>query len=349
MSRPLHIAIDCRKAPDLGIGRYIRGLVDGLQSIDGDDRFTLLVDERSAPLLPREGRFAQERAEVGHYTLREPFAVGRIVDRIAPDVFHAPHYVVPVTRVPCVVTIHDLIHLQLAGMANLPRRFYARVMLKRAVRNSAQILTVSTASASQIEGRWPDAGGRITVTPNGVDERFFAIERSPDPARPMLLYVGNDKPHKNLDRLVAAWSRAERPASARLVVAGSSPARFAETVGVEIAGRVDEAGLFDLYRRATALILPSLEEGFGLPVAEAMAAGVAVLASNIPPIVEITQGAATLFDPMEIDSIAASITRVFSGIETIGRASEEARKAARRFSWSSTAAETLAAYRRAAG
>jgi len=187
------------------------------------------------------------------YSIRELFTIGR-----GPkiDLFHAPHYVVPFVKVPFVVTIHDLIHLR---HRNPLARVYARTMIGRAVRKSRRVITVSNAVRDEIAAEFGHAE-KIAVTYNGVDSVFNSAGTKA--AGRYFLFVGNDKPHKNVDRLVAAFARVPE---VQLILAGGTFERFRDRDRIVVAGFVSSEELASLYRGAIALVLPSLEEGFGLP------------------------------------------------------------------------------------
>lgn len=345
-TRSLHVAIDCRKAADLGIGRYIVGLTHGLAATAHNERFTLLVDESSAHLLPSGEQFRHVTVRIRHYSPIEPRLLGHAVNRLAPDLVHAPHYVLPATHVPRVVTIHDLIHLRLHGRGSGIRRLYAATMMSRAVRQAYAILTVSESVRTEILATWPNIAARLDVTPNGVSPSFAEVRRQPDDRAPFFLYAGNDKPHKNLDRLIEAWQLGEPP-PAKLVIAGCLPERHRAVPGVELKGRVTEEALLDLYSRATALVFPSLDEGFGLPVAEAMAAGVPVAASAISPVIEVAADAFLPFDPSEPRSIRNALDEMLSNASLRRRLTKRGRRRALRYRWDRTAEATLEIYRSA--
>src|ERR1043166_9186025 len=208
----MRIGVDARKIADYGIGTYTRGLLGALVATGYDDIVAF------APAgTPLPAGVAHGVLDAPHYSLRELVAVGRAADRAHLDLFHAPHYVVPFTRVPVVVTIHDLIHLT-QPPANPLAPFYARAMLGRAVRKARRVLTVSEASKRAIVERLLVAPESVAVTPNGVDARFFA--EGPKAAGTYFLFVGNDKPHKNLGTLVEAHARVGR--SVELKIAGSA-------------------------------------------------------------------------------------------------------------------------------
>jgi len=320
----MRIGIDARKISDYGIGTYIRGLLGALAATGEDE---LIAFAPAGTALP-DG-VAHVVVDAPHYSLRELVAVGRAADRAHLDLFHAPHYVVPFTGVPVVVTIHDLIHLTWPPKNPLAP-FYARAMLGRAVRKARRVLTVSETSKRAIVETLLVSPDDVVVTPNGIDERFFASGPYPLSAIRYFLFVGNDKPHKNLGVLKAAVARLR---GVRLVIAGG--ANFVS--GDELAA---------LYRGAIALVMPSAEEGFGLPAAEAMACGTAVITSRAAALVEIT-GDAALHVDAEPRSLAAAMQRLVDDDDLRRALSIRGRERARTMTWTRCAELTRAAYRHA--
>ncbi len=203
---------------------------------------------------------------------------------------------VPFTSIPVVVTIHDLIHLRVRH-ANPLAPLYARTMLRRAVRKSACVLTVTAAVRHDITDRLRGDESKIRVTPNGVDARFVPDGPRAQRRKPYFLFVGNDKPHKNVERLVEAFGRSRAASSSELLLAGGGFERFRSRAGAVGLGFVSDDELAALYRGAVALVIPSLDEGFGLPALEAMACGTAVITSTAPALVEVTADAALHVEP----------------------------------------------------
>lgn len=342
----MRIGIDGRKLADFGIGTYIRGLLGGLAEIAADQTILVFAPASARSLIP--AAFEHVVLDAPNYSLRELLVVGRAADAAGLDVFHAPHYVVPLTRVPLVVTVHDLIHLH---HRNPLARTYARMMIGRAVRRARRVLTVSEAVKGDITTSFGRAD-KIVVTPNGID----AVFRADGPraaglhtSARYLLFAGNDKPHKNVQRLVEAFAgvRAQEP-DVQLVLAGGAFQRFAARDGVVIAGFVETSEeLAALMRGARALVQPSLEEGFGLPAAEAMACGTPVITSLAPALVEVTGDAALHVDATSLGALRDAILRVLRD-EALGEAMRVRGVArAASFSWRRCAETTLAAYRSA--
>jgi glycosyltransferase involved in cell wall biosynthesis len=261
--------------------------------------------------------------------------VGRAIDRAKIDLFHAPHYVVPFTNVPFVVTIHDLIHLR---NPNPIARLYARQMIGRAVRRSRRVLTVSEAVKGEIVSTFGCAEDHVVVTPNGAGASFS--ESGPAAEGRYFLYVGNDKPHKNVDVLVDAFGSIS---NASLVLTGANFERFKSRERVIITGFVGDSELAALYRGAIALVMPSREEGFGLPALEAMASGCAVITSNAAALVEITGDAALHVEP-DAASLTDAMARIASDESLRAALTSRGIERAKHFTWTRCAELTRAAY-----
>jgi len=329
----MRIGIDARKIADFGIGTYIRGLLQAAVNAGGDT-YVAFAPERLAHLLP-EG-VEHVAVDAPHYSIREIVVLGRAVDRAGIDLFHAPHYVTPFTRVPFVVTIHDLIHLR---HPNPLARMYARQMIGRAVRRSRRVLTVSEAVKREIVATFGCPQDHVVVTPNGVGAPFVAQGRAAEGR--YFLYVGNDKPHKNVDVLVDAFARID---GASLVLTGAAFERFRRRDGVIVSGFVDDEELAALYRGAMALVMPSREEGFGLPALEAMACGCAVITSFAPALLEITADAALHADP-NVDALRDAMQRIASGDALRLALASRGIERAKNFTWTRCAELTSGVYR----
>src|SRR6185369_14171181 len=177
----MRIGIDARKIADFGIGTYIRGLLRGLEEIGAPEEYVVFGPSSPSP------RFEHVPFDAPHYSARELIDLGRAIRRARLDLFHAPHYVVPFTATPVVVTIHDLIHLH-ARHRNPLKPLYARAMLGRAVRKSRRVLTVSEAVKRDIVETFHCADEHVVVAPNGIDPHFCA-DRSAGATSDYFLFV----------------------------------------------------------------------------------------------------------------------------------------------------------------
>jgi glycosyltransferase involved in cell wall biosynthesis len=359
MARRKRVLLDARKARDFGIGSYIRGLLGGLAGLDRFELHALVLPGEEG-LLSR-GVTARVCAAT-HYSFEELVAVRRAISAVSPDVFHAPHYVVPLFPPRAtVVTVHDLMHLTRVEHAAPAKRLYARWMIGRALRLAAKVIAVSEATKKEILAFGPALGGKVVVIPNGVEERFFleSEERNGDARRlpaalssippfkessPYLLFLGNDKPHKNLDGLLRAFARlrASSPGLS-LVLAGVAPGRI-RADGVRALGLVPDEDVPTLLAGARALVLPSFAEGFGLPALEAQAAGTPVACADLPALRETAGDAAVFFDPHDVDSMVAGIERTLKDEELKRVLRKRGRKRAAQFTWARAAERTAGIY-----
>ena len=335
----MRVGIDARKIADFGIGTYIRGLLGALVDLNAPDEYVTFAPAGA----PIPAGVEHVVVNAPHYSARELITLGRAANRARLDVFHAPHYVVPFTHVPLVVTIHDLIHLH-QPLRNPLAPIYARAMLRRAVRKARVILTVTEAVRRELE---TELGARtVVVTPNGAPA-FTAPDRS-HPAVPTFLYAGNDKPHKNVSALIDAFAEVRRVLpDATLTLAGAAFTRLRNIDGIRARGFVTDAELAALYGESVALVMPSHEEGFGLPALEAMARGTAVITSNAAALVEVTGEAALHVDARDARALAAAMVRVASDAPLRDSMRARGLERARAFTWKRCAELTRDAYERA--
>lgn len=353
----MRVGIDCRKIADYGIGTYIRGLLGGFAASDVDAAFVLYVPSNQGDLVPRDPRFEIVHDDSPQYSVREFFALQRQIERSKVGLFHAPHYVTPMTTVPTVVTIHDLIHiLYPESTPNLLAPYYATWMIGRSVTRSRRVLTVSDTVRRSIIERWPGTAERIVITPNGVDARFFervdagrtveilracALERGR-----YFLYVGNDKVHKNIETLLEAFlEETDTLGFFQLAFAGRDFPGVPEIPRIVKTGFVEDETLRALYQNALAVVIPSSYEGFGLPAIEAMASGTPVIASTGGALPEVTGDAAMHFAPTSRVQLREALVQIATDAALRERLIGRGMRRARSFSWSSTAATTLDAYR----
>jgi glycosyltransferase involved in cell wall biosynthesis len=249
------------------------------------------------------------------------------------DVVHYPLTLrIPSVRKPSVVTLLDLQHLDLPMLFSRPERAFRAVAWHRSIRGADRVVVISgfvRDRAVELLGLDP---ARVHVIHLGIDhERYTPGD---GPREPFLLYPARRWPHKNHERLFEAFAllRQERP-ELRLVLTGGGHSGTAPD-GVEVRGHVAEEELVDLYRRAAAVVFPSLYEGFGQPVLEAMACGCPVACSNVASLPEVVGDAALLFDPRDPGAIAVAARDVLdAAAEWTARGLQRAQL----FSWDATA------------
>jgi glycosyltransferase involved in cell wall biosynthesis len=367
----LRLALDGRKLTDFGIGTYLRALLRGLDART-DLELTVLArsghEDRVAALAP--GARVITTSARG-YSLAEHVQVPAALWREQVDLVHFPHYVAPqlVPR-PMVVTVHDLIQL-FYPPPDRPHlaRFYLRLMIGSALRRARRVITVSRASRRDLINLFAADPTRLMVVANGVDPSLAHRPGKDDLDNlkshyglrsPLILVVANDKSHKNLDMVLRAYHLAVRQhrLPGQLIFLGGADGQGrlavrAERLGlgnrVRFLGRVPRSHLYALYHVSAVLLHVSLYEGFGLPVLEAMCAGLPVITSNLGAMRELGDGAARLVNPLEVDEIAEAIERVLIDDPLRRRMIEAGRKRAENLSWDRMVEETVAVYRMALG
>jgi glycosyltransferase involved in cell wall biosynthesis len=358
----MRIAIDARKLHDFGIGTYIRNVLAGLARIDHETEYVALCRPSDTEAISELGPNFRAVPETARpYSIGEQIRIPISLARERAHLLHEPHYVLPpATRCHTVVTIHDCIHLMFPQY--LPGRLahlYARGAMWSAVHQSDRILTVSEASKRDILRFFRIHSDKVEVIYNAIDERFLSPpdEERVDQVRqryqldhPFLLYVGNIKPHKNLERLIDAFGRvrAQGLDHLRLVIIGDEISKYPALRQAVHRHRLDKHVRFlgfqphhtlaAFYHLARAFAFPSLYEGFGLPPLEAMACGTPVVTSNVSSLPEIAGGAALLVDPYDPAAIAAGIVSAVSDESLRTRLIERGRARARDFSWDKSVA-----------
>ena len=332
----MRIAIDARKLRDYGIGTYVRNLLRHLSRLDSTTEYVLLCNGEDCGALEALGEnFRAVVDSSAPYSIREQISVPLDLRREGIDLFHAPHYVLP-PLTPCrsIVTIHDCIHLRFPQY--LPNRLayaYARASLWIATHRSSRVLTVSEASKRDILKYFRVPAAKIDVIYNAIDERFGEAPDDEEVARvreryqlndPFVLYAGNIKPHKNLERLIEAFHELRKGdlEHVKLLIIGDEISKYATLrravhhyqlhKHVRFFGFVPDKTLAVLYRLASVFVFPSLYEGFGLPPLEAMASGTPVITSNVSSLPEVVGDAALLIDPYDASAIAAAMRQVLT-------------------------------------
>lgn len=292
--------------------------------------------------------------------LAEQTRLPRAVRSSGADLLHNVFNTAPADPgVPQVTTIHDVIHRRFPekGVTALG----VRALVPLAARRSTRILTVSESSKTDIVRFLGIPADRVDVAPNGpgIPEALTGPPEAEIRRRfdlgdaPLLLTVAPNRAHKNVPRLVEALAQIP---DAVLVVPGyeagrsrdleSRAGRLGVAARLRRPGWVDEETLDGLYRAADCFVFPSLAEGFGLPVLEAMLRGAPVTCSNTTSLPEVAGDAALLFDPTDVDAIAVSVRRILDDPALAERLREAGAERARRFSWEEAAHRTLACYQR---
>lgn len=361
MSRtgPPEHAVDLRMLNASGIGRYLQGLVPRVIEGTGGARWRLLGDpgEILEHDWARDSGVSVVAARSPIYSPKEQIEIPRLLRGVS--LLWAPHYNVPLAYGgPLLVTVHDVLHLaRPEHVEGVHRRLYARLMVAGMVRKADAILCDSEFTAGELRRLTRVDPGKLNVVHLGMDDSWFepVAGASPEP-RPYLLCIGNVKPHKNLSRLVGAFARLSGEVEQDLVIVGkrdgfiTGDPRVGDAAAqlgdrVRFTGPVSDILLRRYLAHASALVFPSLYEGFGYPPLEAMACGCPVVASWAASIPEVCGEAAVYVEPEDEASIAAGIRRVLSDAALRDELVKKGAERARGYSWDACAAETLAVLR----
>jgi glycosyltransferase involved in cell wall biosynthesis len=346
---------------------YLRSLLRAFADLDSPHRFVVYSNrETGAHLAPASPRFEMKPCAVRAAVrpariLYEQFVLPRraIQDRL--DVLFNPGFTAPAWA-PCpqVTVFFDLQHKRHPEYFRWFDKPFWDLFLWISARVSQRLIAISSATAADLGRFYGVRAERLATVWLGVDERFFSLGGSleEEPVK-TLLCASTTHPHKNHLRLLRVFARFhERHPDWRLVltgVRGFADREVQQEIGrlglrapVSVAGWVEREKLYGMFRSAAAFVYPSMFEGFGLPVLEAMASGLPVACSDIPPLREISGGAAVLFDPRDEESMLAALEKIASLPESRTLA-QAGRARAREFSWMETARRTLEVLAGAAG
>jgi glycosyltransferase involved in cell wall biosynthesis len=340
---------------------YLRALLPALAKIDPVNTYYIFTNRETGPdLVPAAPNFIYAPQPI-HAALRparilwEQTVLPLAVLRLRLDVMLNPGFTAPLLC-PCpqVTVFHDLQHKRHPENFRWFDRPFWRFFLYWAARRSKALIAISETTAADLRRFYPHLSeSKIHIVPQGVDPVFARI-RSRRRPEPFLLAVSTLHPHKNLDGLLRAFAlfRRRRP-DFRLVVCGmhglfAGPLHdLRQSLGLEEAVEfpdwIPREQLYDLYARAWAFVYPSRFEGFGLPIPEAMAAGIPMACSDVEPMAGLAGDAAVKFDPDDVEAMAAAMLRITEDETLRAHLAEAGPRQAAKYSWVATAKGTLAA------
>ncbi|HHS50409.1 MAG TPA: glycosyltransferase family 1 protein [candidate division Zixibacteria bacterium] len=347
--------------PLAGVGVYTRSLVSAMAELDDVEEIVLFsigdVPEFASPKV----RTVRYRSRVQHFAIQ--LELPKLLKNNGIDVLHGPNFYLPLRgKTPSAVTVHDLSAQFFPSHHSLKHRL-SQAFLKPSIKRADAIIAVSKATADEIARYRPSYAGKVRVVHNGVDERFTPAPLSEIecirvkfglPER-FILFVGTLEPRKNVQRLVEAFAEIRHRVPQKLIIAGGKGWLYDDIfasvrqLGIEdsvmFIGYVPFEDLPALYSSADVFCYPSLYEGFGLPVLEAMACGTPVVTSNLSSMPEVAGDCAILVDPSSAESIADGLRRLAQ--DDALREDFKARGLARakEFTWQNCARKTLDIYR----
>ena len=368
----MRIGIDYTSAATqgAGIGRYTRELLRALLALPSDNFYSLFY--ASGATLPQSeiGNLKSKIRRLPFHDkwlmriwqrLRIPIPVELLVGRV--DLFHSPDFTLPPTLpgVPTLLTVHDLSFIRDPESAWPSLRAFLNKAVPRSVQRATHVLADSQATKADLIELFGTPAEKITVLYAGVDARFAPVRDRAEIDRvcakyqlpqPFILSVGTLQPRKNYGRLIQAFARSDIPH--HLVITGGKgwlyESIFEQVMRSGLEGRVhfpgfvDDADLPALYSAADLFAYPSLYEGFGLPLLEAMACGTPVIGSNTSSLPEVIGDAGLQVDPRNVDDIARALMQMIEQPELRERSIGLGLERAKQFTWDKAARELLAIY-----
>ena len=352
---------------------HVRGLLKGLAAIDRDNQYFLFsthANHDSFEVLPVRCERVLLRA--AHHTvasrlLSEQFRLAGRISRYRLDVLHSPGFTMPLwTKVPRVFTVHDLKVYAMPGIYSASRRILRKYLTREAVRRADAIISVSNFTKQEIIKQFGVSEHVISVIHNAADSPPPVVDRCWSEVAQRLgirdeyiVVFSSREPHKNVPTLLRAFAQSGIPNHVQLVVVGhlpesSLPPLASLADGLGIGQRILFTGyLTELHRNlvlahAKLLAVPSLYEGFGIVLLEAMNAGVPIACADAAALPEVAGPAAVFFDPLAVDEVASALQRVLVDGPLRERLIVRGRRRVRDFSWEKSARQTLEVYEQVA-
>jgi len=347
-----------------GIGLYTRRLLEALEGVDADNDYVVLQSRKDGSRLARGPRSSRRLLWTPPHHRFEQWTLPLELAPLGLDLLHSPDFIPPfLWRGRSVITVHDLAFLRFPHLlTEESRSYYGQV--RRAAARADAILAVSHSTKNDLVTLLGVPADKVTVTHHAAGPEFrpgqdpaamAAVHQKYGVGGDYLLFVGTIEPRKDLPTLLRAFHRMRGGwPGLKLVIAGrpgwlcqqvyDTAAELGLEAQARFLGGVPPDDLPALYGGALAFVLPSLWEGFGMPVLEAMACGTAVVCSNTSSLPEVAGDAALLFPPGDVDALGEALQRVVTDETLRGELSRRGLARAARFSWADTARRTLAVY-----
>lgn len=368
----LRIVIDGRMFNQSGIGRYTRNLISNLQAIDKKNEYFILHLRDDLQNLKYQTNFHPIITDLKWYGVSEQVKLPKLLKLLNPDLVHFPHFNVPIYyKGKFIVTIHDLIHQHFSMKRatthgwityKLKQSGY-KFVFKHSLIKSLKILVPSNFVKGQLIKEWQVSADKVVVTPEAVDERIINLSQnkkgknekvleSLNIKKPYIFYVGNAHPHKHIEGLIRGFRGIrEKYPNLSLVLAGNDHyfwqrlrSQFSDE-GIVYTGYISDEQLVALFKDAECFVMPSLEEGFGIPILEAMACSCPVVSSNAGSLVEVGGDAAVYFDPDNLEDMVNKLDLVLKSVNQRKELIDKGLKRYKQFSWKKLAYQTLEVYR----
>jgi glycosyltransferase involved in cell wall biosynthesis len=360
----MRIGIDARLWEQTGVGRYIKNLCLNLQKIDKKNDYVLFVRKEDLESVRKEVKNPKWNiieANIKWHSVAEQVQFPLVLNKEKLDLVHFPYFSVPISyRKPYVVTIHDLIinHFSTGEASThayplyVGKRLSYKFVVKQAAKRARRIIVPSDATKEELTGYLKVPARKINIIPEAAELKTPNSKSKNQNLGKYFLYVGNAYPHKNLASLIYAFNKISKEyKDLRLILVGQKDffykrlERENQSDKIIFYGKASDSELSNLYTNALALVAPSLMEGFGLPVLEAMSLKCLVVCSDIPSFREVAANSAIYFKPEDANDIKETMKSVYVNNEKYRQEKlEMGFKRAQKYSWKKAAEETLNVY-----
>lgn len=368
----MDIGIDARLYDEAGNGRYIRNLLLHLQKVDTNNHYFVFLLKKNFDKVEFADNFTKVLADIRWYGFREQTEFLLLLNKHNLDLVHFPHFNVPIFyNRKFVVTLHDLIH-QHFGMerASTHGKFiYAlkkwgyNLTFERAIKRSEKIITVSNFVKKQLIDEWQVNKEKIEVIYEAAEEKIVTLAKNINQTqvnqtlrkfginRPFIFYVGNAHPHKNVEGLIEAFLILKINFNNLILVLAGKDHYFWQRIkskytnkDIKYIGFVSDEQLVALYKGAICYVVPSFEEGFGIPLLESFACGCPVAASSVGALKEVGENACSFFNPKNVSEISNCVSKILNEENFREELIEKGNKRYKEFSWGKLAKQTKEVY-----
>lgn len=360
----MKIVIDARMYGQSGIGRYIRNLILSLGKFDSKNQYFILHLKDDFRRLEYSNNFHKILADFKWYGIDEQIKLPGLFKSLEPDLVHFPHFNVPIFyKGKFVVTIHDLIHqhfsMQRASthgalVYKMKQKGY-KFVFKNALQKSLKIIVPSNFVKDQLIADWKINKEKIVVTPEAVDQTILDLSQKKlkrlSIKKPYIFYVGNAHPHKNVEGLIRTFGELRKKYPDLKLVLSGQDHYFWQRIKSEFqhediifTGQISDEELVSLLKSAECFVMPSFEEGFGIPILEAMACHCPVVVSKAGALPEIGADAAIYFDPVDRGDMCEKIDMVLKSEGMRKMLIAKGLKRYKEFSWEKLTEQTLEVY-----
>lgn len=361
-----NIGIDGFRIRDYGVGTYLQNTIKHLKDNNGEHRYFIFCYKRDVEMIEE---LNPEVVPVAHdkfqYSQTDLLRMTRQFKRLGLHLYHSSSYLTPLLhRIPFVLTVHDMLPYEFPGSYSDAQKRWVKKNFEKAVKRAEKIVVVSKSAKSDVLKHFKIDPEKIEVIYNGVDEKFFQKIDSRKAKKyreryqldfPFILYAGNVRPHKNIERLIECFDELSDPPfdKYKLVIAGYDLIRNKGLRRMinrkKLQNRVRFIGYTDqvayLYKLSEIFVNPSLYEGFGVSILEAMAIGTPVVASNKSAIPEVAGDAALLVDPYNTLEMVSAIKKILTEKSVRNKYIRAGKHRAAEFAWTDSVSRLVRVYK----